>query len=354
MKTDNRPTTAGTQPTLPGGATIGGERPATDERLASIVELHWDWVRALAQRRLRDAALAEDAAQAVFILAWKRLSSRRLSDAALRCWLGRSTKYVCKNLLRSEQRRAARLGDFAAQFGQLRGRGGGGGHHAFAEIESALSSLAPADREIVVSRFVEGESLRAVAGRLGISLRTAQLRARRAISKMRRELSEGGVIAPLWLLPAAPGRWLARGTRGLPIIRPSPDFGWASRPRMPQWASWLGRCSGAGPLIWLAVAVVAAAVSAPPARRGGETPTHRIGEAVVSRAVAPVGTRVERGYSRWGSRRDARRHSYYRPAARRTLGALAAPNPSQRRERLAEPARRRAWSRFARFAVSGH
>ncbi len=59
----------------------------------------------------RDGALAEDAAQEVFL----RLHRQRIADGMLRPWLIRVTANVARNLLRSRRRAVARDEAFAAE-----------------------------------------------------------------------------------------------------------------------------------------------------------------------------------------------------------------------------------------------
>src|SRR5690349_14349665 len=73
-----------------------------DERaFRELVERHVDLVYASARRQLRDAHLAEDVTQAVFVVLARRAGSVR-SGAVLPAWLLATTRYVARDVMRSE------------------------------------------------------------------------------------------------------------------------------------------------------------------------------------------------------------------------------------------------------------
>jgi len=87
------------------------EPPAEDRgacwssaEFGAIYEEHARPIYYLALRFLADPVLAEDAAQDVFLKAWRKFGAFR-GDSAIRTWLYRITINHCQNLLQSWQRR---------------------------------------------------------------------------------------------------------------------------------------------------------------------------------------------------------------------------------------------------------
>src|ERR1035437_7203457 len=74
---------------------------------AELVRLHLDWVYSVALRHVGDAHLAEDVAQAVFVLLARK--ARDLGPGILLGgWLFRTTRHVAGHARRGEQRRKSR------------------------------------------------------------------------------------------------------------------------------------------------------------------------------------------------------------------------------------------------------
>src|SRR5690349_17415002 len=70
-----------------------------------IVERHLPTVRAAARRQVRDPQLADDVAQAVFLLLARKPRSVR-QPAMLSGWLLKATHFTCRDALKREGRRA--------------------------------------------------------------------------------------------------------------------------------------------------------------------------------------------------------------------------------------------------------
>lgn len=82
----------------------GGVTRWSSPEFGAVYEEHARPVYYLALRFLGDPVLAEDAAQDVFLKAWRKFGSFR-GDSAVRTWLYRITINHCQNLLQSWQRR---------------------------------------------------------------------------------------------------------------------------------------------------------------------------------------------------------------------------------------------------------
>src|SRR5882672_11106263 len=79
----------------------------SDGVFAEIVQRHLDWVYSAALRQVGNPHLAQDVAQAVFVLLAHKAGSLR-HGTILTGWLFRTTRFVATRALRTELRRKVR------------------------------------------------------------------------------------------------------------------------------------------------------------------------------------------------------------------------------------------------------
>lgn len=174
-----------------------------------------------------DQTLAEEVAQTVFAdLA--RKAAGFSPKIILPAWLHRHACLTTRQMLRSSRRRRARE-LAAARLESLRSgeTGTEGPKRELAEhIDAALNALPPADREVLILRFMEGRDFREVGRILGISDDAAQKRATRGLERLRAVLARqgfaaattAGVGAALGLPAAIPASAMAAMTAALPAV----------------------------------------------------------------------------------------------------------------------------------------
>jgi RNA polymerase sigma factor (sigma-70 family) len=121
-----------------------------------LVERHIDMVHATARRMLGDAHLADDATQAVFLLLSRRAG--HLRHASVAGWLYLATTYTVRNMQRAKRRQQQRE-QAAATVVRDRTMGS----HREIDIDSALARLRPAEREVLVFRYMRSMSVAEVA-----------------------------------------------------------------------------------------------------------------------------------------------------------------------------------------------
>jgi RNA polymerase sigma factor (sigma-70 family) len=184
------------------------------EAFGRLVNRHLGWVYAICLRGLRDHHLAEDAAQAVFVLL-ARKASRLGSNVALRGWLFKTARFTVADALKRRSREQKRV----AAFTQL------ADNHltpseeqAWEEIspilDEAVACLGSRDRLAIVLRFYEGRTLIEVGQRLGISQEAAKKCVARAVERLRVILGRHGIKPACALLV---GLLLTRTARAAPV-----------------------------------------------------------------------------------------------------------------------------------------
>jgi RNA polymerase sigma factor (sigma-70 family) len=162
------------------------------QAFAALVERHAGWVYAAAYRQLRDHHLAEDAAQAVFVLLSQRIY-RMKPDQKLSGWLFLALGYIVKTMQRSQRRRRGHERLAAMQHPEVvEDRPALAG-----ELDAAVARLPREYRTAVLLRFYQGLEIAAIANQLGITEAAARKRLERAIEHLRRRLGPAASVEAL-------------------------------------------------------------------------------------------------------------------------------------------------------------
>jgi RNA polymerase sigma factor (sigma-70 family) len=156
-----------------------------EESFSELLRRHAGMVQAVAARRLGDAALAEDAAQAVFMTLVRKARSLR-REGSLAGWLLRSTELVCRNVLRERASRERREKEAGMKLAEDRPIAAG---EELAELEPAVAELPARYRQALALRYYQGLSVAEVAAHLGCPQRTAETRLARGLERLRTRLS---------------------------------------------------------------------------------------------------------------------------------------------------------------------
>ena len=157
---------------------------------AELVRRFEDLAFACACARLRDPALAEDAAQDAFLVAWERLDQLR-EPAAFPGWIRRLVLTQCHRRLRGSR---LRLVDQAEAHEVPAERDEAADAEAADEasvVRHALSRLAPGDRLVLILFYGSGRSQAEMAEWLRVPITTIARRLAHARRRLRRQALDG-------------------------------------------------------------------------------------------------------------------------------------------------------------------
>ncbi len=162
-----------------------------------LVDRHGSMVYNVCRRILGRNDLAEDAAQATFLLLSYRIG--RVKGEHVAGWLYRSASFLSRQALREERRRTERERRAAEQ---IRSSRDDDAVWLFLrpELDRAIEQLPVASREAVVLHCLEGRAYQDLAAELGITESAARQRISRALKQLRHQLGRlAGVLTALSL-----------------------------------------------------------------------------------------------------------------------------------------------------------
>ena len=166
-------------------------RDGSEAAFGQLVARHLTLVYSTCLRDTGSPSQAEDAAQVVFLILARKAKSLR-TGPSLAGWLYKAARFVAKDVRRQEARR--RLREEAVMHELTQGQEASAPEWDPVEplLNDALSTLKPGEREAVLLRFIEGNSLAETGAALGLSEDATRMRVSRAVEKMRRYLTSHG------------------------------------------------------------------------------------------------------------------------------------------------------------------
>ena len=173
---------------------VMGEAMENREAVERVVQEHGRWVLGAARRRVGDAELAEDVAQGVFLLYWRKgaVVEGMSGEGKLAGWLYRAVRYCSANAMRLKRIRQRH--ERVAAMERKQTERTAGWMEVEGELEGAMDGLSEKDRQAVVLRFYRGLSLKQVGVAMGMEEEAARKRVERAVGKLRERLAGKGVV----------------------------------------------------------------------------------------------------------------------------------------------------------------
>jgi len=177
------------------GQVMGGQRVVTTVELAGagdevafarlVATYHADMAR-VAFVACGDRELAEDAVQAAWLVAWRKLHSLRDPDR-VRPWLLAVTANEARQIVR--RRRGPVIEIDVEVRGDPRGDPSTGIERL--DLRRALAHLSPDDRALLAMHYLVDLSSDELGAAVGTSASTARTRLCRAVDRLRKELRDG-------------------------------------------------------------------------------------------------------------------------------------------------------------------
>jgi len=159
-----------------------------DVAFARIVAAHHGEMHRICAFICRDQAMAEDAVQTAWLIAWRKLGSVREAER-LRPWLIAVAVNEAKQLLRKRRRRSE-IEVVADASGEAGGIDPATGLDSMA-VRDAMAKLEPDDRALLALRYVAGFDSTELSTAIGLSPPGTRARLSRLLARLRQDLTHG-------------------------------------------------------------------------------------------------------------------------------------------------------------------
>ena len=166
------------------GAVIDRAIAGDENAFAEIVAAHHGDMERISYLVSGSLELADDAVQAAWAIAWRRLGSLR-DPSRLRPWLMSVAANEARQMARSGRRRTVRelaMGGPTSSPGPDRA--------ALIDLGNALAHLDPKDRILIGLRYVAGLDSAAIGREVGMTATGVRVRLHRLMARLRTELGD--------------------------------------------------------------------------------------------------------------------------------------------------------------------
>ena len=167
-------------------------RNGSEAAFATLVARHVNLVYSVALHQVRNAHLAEEITQVVFVILARKSGSLG-PQTILPGWLCRTARYTSSRAFTAQCRRQRR-----EQEAHMQTLENPTETEAWTQIapllDAALAQLSNKDHDAIVLRFFEGKDMQAVGERLGTNEVSARKRVSRAVEKLRNFFVRRGVV----------------------------------------------------------------------------------------------------------------------------------------------------------------
>ncbi len=169
-------------------------RRKSDAAFGLIVGRYSNLVFAAAKRQVRDANLAEDVTQATFLVLARKASLVR--GGSLAAWLLTTTRYCAKDAIKKQTRRSHFEREAAMAKSEVSQMGESADPRIAVWLDEAMTRLRPRECTAVALRYLQDRPMDDVAAAIGVSPNAAQKIVARALVKLRKILSNKGIVLP--------------------------------------------------------------------------------------------------------------------------------------------------------------
>lgn len=159
-----------------------------------LVERYERMVRAMIRRLVDAEHEVDDLAQQAFVTAYENLAQYS-SNARFSTWLCQIALNKSRDALRARRRRpeVSMDDDFDVESAATGLEEQAAGKQHDAQLQAALRRLKPAEREVIVFKYIQGCSYEEVARIFGCTVEAAKVRGHRAREELKRILESMGV-----------------------------------------------------------------------------------------------------------------------------------------------------------------
>lgn len=164
----------------------------SEEAFGTLVSRHLDLVYSVALRQARDAHLAAEIAQTVFVILARKAGSLS-AQTVLPGWLCQTARYASLQALAARRRQHLREQAALMEASSEDMDSAQAWLQIAPLLETGMAQLSRKEHDALIVRFFQGKSFKETAGALGTTEAGAKMRVNRALEKLRKFFAKRGL-----------------------------------------------------------------------------------------------------------------------------------------------------------------